>query len=311
MNPFTGLSNQSSVVCLPQLDSATLLPFLQADCPDYQITPVDASAFDHQLAEAAKAYAAVCAVGSGQPVPTDRWYCAIDPVFFRADMRDVQLHSWPVDKLTGDHAQTLRQALMALIRDDPDQRVAAWHLDELAAQRWIVSTPVDNALQFDAAPAIDLLGLPLRASKPTGDDASVIQRLMTEIQMSFHQIVDGTGVPVNGVWFYGAGTLTAPDELCALPTLYSDRLLVRGFWRVYGDGSAAVYENDPSDTLQPGAVWAPREVPDLAAWINRSLQKGALEAVVIHTANARLIVKRRYTVRQLFSRLRRMTKRNA
>lgn len=174
------------------------------------------------LGAARARYAAVRAKVDGISSP---WVCAIDPVRFTADMRDVRLSAWPLNDLDVDAAASLHASVTELLADDSDPRLRRLELVMATPARWYLVGEERHALTFDVAPADSLLGHTLRAHKPKGNDGRIVQRLTTELQMLCH----AQGDAVSGFWLSTPGGL--PELMPqSLPALVSDDPFWRGCW---------------------------------------------------------------------------------
>jgi len=79
-----------------------------------------------------------------------------------------------------------------------------------AGDRWFLR--VTRRWNLDAQPLSAVIGAPLQAARPEGDDARAWNRLLTEIQMTWHthpvneRREAGEQQTINSVWLHGGGT---------------------------------------------------------------------------------------------------------
>jgi hypothetical protein len=195
------------------------------------------------------------------PVPAE-WRVAIDPVCLQAGMRDMQIsHPEPPGLECGD-ARRLAAAITVLLDDDSDARLRRLRLEVAAPNRWYLSGATADRLRMVAdAPAV-AAATALQAALPTGEDAALVRRLMTEIQMVLHAHpvnaarADAGLPPVNSVWMHGAGSQPVIRRR-ALPALVTDDPVLRGVWRLAGAGGACTGWEDRAVAAaleQPGAA---------------------------------------------------------
>lgn len=199
------------------------------------------------LDDARARYSAVRAKADGIEAP---WVCAIDPVRFTADMRDVRLSAWPLDDLDAGAAATLHACVAELLAGDDDPRLRRLELVMASPSRWYLVGDHDDALVFHVAAADCLLGHALRRHKPAGDDGRLVQRLSTELQMLCH----AQGAAVSGFWLSAPGGL---PELTprSLPALASDDPFWRGCWSLLAP-EVAVAAGPVDDIVPVGQVVA-------------------------------------------------------
>jgi hypothetical protein len=189
---------------------------------------------------------------------------------------------WHVDpvhlELARDHV-TLAPLAAPPPDDDASALIAA--ASELAAEagaefvrigdRWFLRTA--RPWELAAKPLAATFGQPLHAVLPAGRDAAVWNRLLTEIQMTWHthpvnEARETRGEPtVNSVWLHGGGRW-APLKRPAFTSVLSDEPEWRGAAHAAGIASS-------SGTATPGdnalVVWpdllAARLMQDWTHWI--------------------------------------------
>ncbi|MEM6810118.1 MAG: hypothetical protein AAF574_12845 [Pseudomonadota bacterium] len=230
---------------LPRRAAAVAAPALRAaDLDDLARDAWHAARNPHGMRDlgAARAYySAVRAKADGIEKP---WVCAIDPVRFSADMRDVRLSAWPLDDFDATAADALHASVAELLASDGDPRLRRLELVMASPARWYLVGEHDDALVFHVAPADSLLGHALRSHKPVGDDGRLVQRLTTELQMLCH----AQGAAVSGFWLSAPGGLPELKPQ-SLPALSSDDPFWRGCWSLLAPD--AVVANGPLDEVVP------------------------------------------------------------
>lgn len=204
------------------------------------------------------------------------WCCLIDPVVLLADMRDVRLREWPLISLDAADADALADALRELLAADSDPRLRRMQLMVVDAHRWYLLADAPDALDVTAAAPALLGGQSLREHKPTGRDAGLVQRLLTEVQMLWYDHPANAarqvrGLPaVNGVWLAAAGGLPEITRV-PLPPLISGERFFQGCWQHLDAPLAST-----SLSIRPGAVTASFDEPALAEMIVAAFQQSDL-----------------------------------
>lgn len=215
------------------------------------------------LALAATAYpdAAVMAAGVGLDA-RGYWLCA-NPMHFAAglnDLRAIPLHD--DQRMTDEEAAQLQTTLTTVLHTEgltmhPD-RQGSWLLQ---------STRVLDASTF--SPHAAAIGLD--TAMPRGRDASLLKRLMTEMQMLLHEHpVNAARVrrrqpEINAIWLHGGGS-TGAIEPRALPAAFGDDAFLRGVYALHGAAAPAVAH----DALQ----------------VLRSASAGSLAVIDVRTLDA-------------------------
>jgi hypothetical protein len=197
--------------------------------------------------------APLSALGAGAQPGTD-YIAMADPVHLVADRDDLVLAA-RVDDL-GEEAHTLAATLDAHFAADGARlavaRPDAWFLRAARAYD-VVTTPTDVALGHGLYPNL-----------PRGTDAVDWKRWLNEAQMLLHEhpvnaVREAQGrVPVNGVWFWGGGTLPAADALPAIAATTPQSPLgdlVRGIARhAHGADASLASEETTGSALARGAA---------------------------------------------------------
>lgn len=159
------------------------------------------------------------------------WLCA-DPAYVRSEATGARLMAWPIADLGGDEALQLAGALRGMF--------------EAAALQLCVDTPTEWCLLESgaASPAdfvqpADALGVDLLECLPRGDGGRAWRRLFNEGQIVLHahpvnaaRVAAGK-LPVNALWFWGAGRL--PDTVeTGLQLVASTDDVLRGLAKMAG-----------------------------------------------------------------------------
>lgn len=98
----------------------------------------------------------------------------------------------------------------------------------------------DQPLNVDTRDPVRSRGMDIHATLPSGPDAVVANRLLTEIQMWLHDHPvnmrrEERGLEtVNAMWIWGGGHLPDLGAAVALPALYGDDPFLDGLWRLKG-----------------------------------------------------------------------------
>ena len=174
-----------------------------------------------ELGDAPLAAGALTLLGANGEPGTHTWLRA-DPVHLRL-MRD-RLVLAPAPAL--DLKEADAQALCAALNHHFGARLSVQLID---AQRWVATT-TDGDVNVDAQPPLALAGRDVAVALPTATSA-----LLNEAQMVLHAhpLNEAREIPVNSVWFWGAGR--APS----IPTkrwqsVTADDPLVLGLGRAAG-----------------------------------------------------------------------------
>lgn len=178
--------------------------------------------------------AALSLLGDGGTPGTSGWLRA-DPVHLRVDRDQLLLDPLPAATLCIEDARELVATLNAHFAAD------ALKFSAPSARNWYVETAAPPAASFTslreaAGNNADLL-------RPRGADAIAWQRIANELQMLLHehpvnQAREARGeLPVNSVWFWGAGALPQPVPP-RFRQVWSDDPVARGV-AIFGGARAA------------------------------------------------------------------------
>ncbi len=154
---------------------------------------------------------------AGIPVAALRHHChaedaaagtwlAADPAYVRSEATGARLMNWPLADVTADEAAQLAATLAPLFTDSGMQLVVdvptAWSLQLTTA------APADLF-----TPPMDALGAQLLDGLPAGEAGRPWRRLFSEVQIVLHAHPVNVArsaagqLPVNALWFWGAGAL--------------------------------------------------------------------------------------------------------
>jgi hypothetical protein len=178
-------------------------------------------------------------------------WVAADPAYIRSEANGARLMGWPIDDLSADEAGQLARALRPLFGD------AGTPLAVDSPSSWCVHLPGGTPPAEFTAPR-EARGADMLECLPAGAGGRSWRRLFTEAQVVLHahpvnaaRIAVGK-VPVNAVWFWGAGALPAPVDT-VLKAAMSDEATVRGLAKAAGLACAARTQVDAQDAQVFGA----------------------------------------------------------
>ena len=167
--------------------------------------------------------AAFSFLGDGGEPGKDYWLCA-DPIHLRI-YRD-QLILLDNEALTLDW----REAEQFIATLNAHFAIEGLRFYAPTPHRWYVKLP--RAVELTTHPLHEVTGRNISHYLPTGKDQSHWRRIFNEVQMLFfehavNQERETRGeLPVNSIWFWGEGTLTAPKSLFA--SLFSNNAFIKG-----------------------------------------------------------------------------------
>lgn len=158
------------------------------------------------------------------------WLCA-DPAYVRSEATGARLMACPVSDISGAEAEALVSTVRPLLSE-------AGALQAETPAEWCLRLAEDIRPAIFSSPD-DALGASLIDVLPEGDAARKWRRLFSEIQVTLHaHPVNATRVavgklPVNALWFWGAGAL--PDSVdTGLAMVASADDVVRGLAKLAG-----------------------------------------------------------------------------
>lgn len=175
-----------------------------------------------------------------------------DPCHVAADAVAARLLAWGNLGLTRAESDEFARALRPLFGD------AGFPLEPTAPERWYLRCPSGVRLPRFADPA-EVLGADLLSHLPSGDNEKQWRRLLNEAQVILHnhplnaRRTQRGQVPVNSVWFWGAGKL--PDWVrTPFAQVFSDDALVLALARLakvaaMPSDAGHFFHNAANDTL--------------------------------------------------------------
>jgi hypothetical protein len=180
--------------------------------------------------EQAPAYAALSLLGDGG-VPGDTAWLRADPVHMRVDRDQMLADPLPAATLDDEDAAALVATLTVHFAADGIRFSAT------SPRTWYAETarPPDAAF----TPLADAAGNNADALRPRGRDAMAWQRIANEVQMLLHEhpvnlVRETRGeLPINSVWFWGAGVMPAKIEL-RFKKVWGDEPIARGIAALAG-----------------------------------------------------------------------------
>ena len=204
--------------------------------------------------------APLCALSDELDAESGWWFC-VDPVHLLADRDQLYLSAYRELALTQAEADELVAELNKVYDED------GWLFIAASPQRWLLRLP--QPLAVSTTPTEQALGQTVGAVLPQGKDAMGWQRVMTEVQMLLHSSPvnarrgEQGEIAVNGLWFWGGGSLVKAATDCGWDHIIASDCLSRGLARLHG----VVAEGPSSTTLATLSQAGPR-----ALWVDDSLQ---------------------------------------
>jgi len=172
--------------------------------------------------------------------------------------------------------------------------------------RWFLRTA--REWEIAAKPLAAAFGQPLHAVLPAGGDAAVWNRLLTEIQMTWHahpvnEAREARGeATVNSVWLHGGGRW-APLKHPAFTTVLADEPEWRGAAQAAGIASSPVSATPGENAL---VVWSdllvPRLLQDWTNWIAALRTLDQRLAPLARSSTLDIVLTGEATLRRLRSR---------
>lgn len=160
--------------------------------------------------------------------PPVGWIAAADPVWLEAGMNHLHLHALPASALPVEDVQATFERLQGQL--GPDAFVSVGAAGYLVSRDPIATAGLSPSLAQGLEPERFLPRRGMAHGAPEHD------RLFAEVQMCLYdsdvnrrRIAAGMP-PLNALWLWGGGTAPAPAER-ALPRLFADEPVLRGFWR--------------------------------------------------------------------------------
>jgi hypothetical protein len=160
---------------------------------------------------------------TGSSLQPDLYWLRADPVTMRADMTRVFITSCGFDGLDAAQRRTFDRVVRDVLEYEcirvPEGQHGPWCF------------PLDSDPAVDFTLLHEALGMDVAEALPAAGNASPWKRIMTEIQVEFHD--RGSRKPgqegANSVWFWGGGRLPEMDlSTRAFDTVFSDDPVSRG-----------------------------------------------------------------------------------
>lgn len=241
------------------------------------------------------------------------WWRA-DPVHLAADRDQLVMLPQTLLAVTAEETQRLAETFnqnysadgFALVVSRPDC--------------WYLRAPAD--WQCRSWNPTRVAGLPVTEFMPTGPDENPLRKLMTEIQMLFHehpvnQTREAAGKPpINSLWLWGGGRL--PESVKQTPARIITSLpLVRGLARLAGQVSES-WPVDLSEPFTEGEWLIALSMTDFAndgarleremfAPLWRRLSRGTLDEIRCYPGGTRIFILTRNAARSFWRRSRSLT----
>lgn len=174
--------------------------------------------------------AALTALGDGLAVKTNEWWLRADPVELQADQATAYLMAIEHIDFTKEEVKELLNGLNSLLQQDGLQLIAPH------PQRWYLKLADNPGIQ-SIAPN-QLLGKSVQSYLSIGKQQAYWRRLFSELQiLLYHHPVNQcrqrqNKPPINGLWFWGEGYLSAPQSTASWKKIWSDSVLAKGlaYW---------------------------------------------------------------------------------
>lgn len=211
-----------------------------------------------------RALAALCALGAGLGAAEGYWL-RVDPVHLEAGRDEIFLSYQHELELQQAEADELLAALNRVYAED------GWHFSVLSPQHWLLQLPRPVAMQ--TSPTALVIGHAVRDWLPRGEDAMDWQRVMNEVEMLLHASEvnarrgERGALAVNGLWFWGGGSLPAPGAGGGWAAVVADDYLARGLARLHGLEVQGATKVELERLLQSGGrvLWVESSPPSYEA----------------------------------------------
>jgi hypothetical protein len=278
----------------PVLARAQLVGDSESDAPPH-LAWIAEHLFDHPLPLATAPYAYAALAGTA---PDDAFLWQADPVHLEL-ARDHLVLTPLAAPVVDAESDALIEAANALL--------AAADLELVrAADRWFVRAAVP--WQLDAQPLAAVLGRPLHAVMPAGHDAARWNRLLTEIQMTWHAhpvnaAREARGeATINSLWLHGGGAWTALPRP-RYGAVLADEPAWRGAAQAAGVRSGSADQAAGDDALVVRSdLLAPRLLQDWTAWTGALHELDAAITTLARRQDLDLVLTGESTLRRLRSR---------
>lgn len=163
--------------------------------------------------------------GEGMDPGQDGWLCA-DPVHLHIASEKVVLADSSQFSIAAEDARQMVETLNAHFIDQGFAFFAP------APGRWYLRT--SNPPQIRTTPTSEVVGRAITSYLPEGDERAYWRGILNEAQMVLHghpcnERREQSGeVPINSLWFWGAGKVAALNPRLRYDRIWSDNPLARG-----------------------------------------------------------------------------------
>ncbi len=162
--------------------------------------------------------------------PGDAAWMRADPVHLQLQRDSLALAPADILPLSTEQAAGLAARLSRHFESDFELHVAE-------PRRWCLRVVNEKrgGASITAAPPLELAGKDVNANLPTGADAARWHATLNEVQMLLHDdpINEERAVPINSLWFWGAGTLPKKAE-CQWHSVTAEDPVALGLARLAG-----------------------------------------------------------------------------
>jgi hypothetical protein len=164
-------------------------------------------------------------------MPDDGWWLRADPVYLHADMHQVLLFDARTLNINITEAQILVAEFNQVFTSEGLQ------LKALHPSRWYLRLGEDPGIRTE--PLLKVVGRDITPFLPQGMNAREWRRLLTEVQMLFHDSTVNRErqtkgqTPINGLWFWGGGVLPEPARPLS-DVVYASDPVTHGLARLSG-----------------------------------------------------------------------------
>jgi hypothetical protein len=256
------------------------------------------------------------------------WWLRADPVYLRADLKQVLLIDARLWDIKPEEAQTWVTELNALCGS------AGWCFEAPHPKRWYLHLNDDPGLRTH--PLSEAIGRDIATLLPQGTASRDWQTRLTEIQMLLHNSpLNETRYacgqpPINSVWLWGGGRLSQPVR-CSIARVHAADPLSRGLARRAG-ATLAPPATSADAWLEAAAESAEQLVvldapfvdpndPDPSTWVEQVntleqswfapclslLKTGVLSVLKVYLGNDRVYTVSGRNLRRFWRRLRPLT----
>ena len=163
--------------------------------------------------------------GEGMDPGQDGWLCA-DPVHLHFATEKMVLADSSQFSIAAEDARQMIEALNAHFADKGFVFFAP------APDRWYLRTPKPPRIR--TTPTSEVAGREITPHLPDGEERAYWRGVLNEVQMVLHghpcneRREQGGEAPINSLWFWGAGNVSALNPQLRYDRIWSDHPLARG-----------------------------------------------------------------------------------